>query len=231
MENEQSKDTLEEILSRLKRLQAAGDKSHTEELSTATRLLPPQIPLIDPTANVLSLVNAETKRQDDLREAENKRLDELRKQQIMFENAIQKVREQAQKDLSAAESNRINAITLAESRRIDALLAAATGAVSLASEKAQAQAATLAQQVATSAEALRAQVASTSSATTTLITQLRESLEKRLQLVEQNQYQGVGVTMQRTEGRQRMEWSVGTIVGIVGTLAALVMGISRMLGK
>jgi hypothetical protein len=176
----------DEILARLKDLKQ--DNKDNKNVDTP----PDKIPLIDPTANVLSLVAAAIARQDDLRVAENKRTDDLRKQQMTYEKELQTVRDQAQKDLTNAESNRINAITLAESRRIDALLAAATNAVALASEKAGAQAATLAQQVATSAEALRAQVAATASSTNALITQVRETLEGRLTKVEQNQYQSGG---------------------------------------
>src|ERR1017187_645610 len=158
----------------------------------------------DPTSNVLSLVEAAIRRQDDLRSAENRRVDELHQQRTTCdrEEAVLIDRErvlqfQNLKDLATAESKRIDAITLAESRRLDALLAAARNDVTLASEKAGAQAATLASSVASSAEALRNQVATTSAATTTLINQLRDSLEKRLQAVEQNQYQAGGASMQR----------------------------------
>lgn len=188
--------------------------------------------VIDPTANVLSLVAAAITRQDDLRAIENKRIDDLRNQQVHYEGELQKVRESAQQQLAAGEANRINAITLAESRRIDALLAAAKTDVALASEKAGAQAATLAQQVANSAEALRAQVAAQAASTTSLITQLRESIEKRLQLVEQNQYQTGGVNMQRTEGRQQSQWLIGIVILIVGIFGgAAVSLVSRIFIK
>jgi hypothetical protein len=207
-----------EIISRLKAIQGAiGLQGEA-----------PRIPLIDPTANVLSLVTAAITRQDDLRLAEAQRVDDLRKQQIAYEAEIQKVREKAQQDLTLAESNRINATMLAESRRIDALLAAATSNVALASEKAATQAATLAASVVSSAEAMRTQVAATSAATTTLITQLRESLEKRVTLVEQNQYQGVGETTQRGTSRQQNQWIVGIIIGAFLAVAEIA---SRFWGK
>jgi hypothetical protein len=216
MENKQPFD---EIIARLKDLQ--------ESVGTDK---PSPIPLIDPTANVLSLVSAAITRQDDLRIAENRRLEDLRNQQLAFDDKFEveldKTRNlqfQALKDLALAESNRVDAINLAESRRLDALLAAATNNVALASEKAGAQAATLAASVASSAEALRSQVATTSNATTTLITQLRESLEKRLTLVEQNQYQAGGANMQRTEGREQSQWIIGLIIGAVISVVGLVV--------
>src|ERR1035437_6739601 len=144
----------------------------------------------DPTTNVLSLVEAAIRRQDDLRSAENRRVDDLHQQRSTCdrEEAVLIDRERALqfqflKDLATAESKRVDAITLAESRRLDALLAAARNDVTLASEKAGAQAATLAASVASSAEALRNQVALTSISTTTLNNQVGESLNKRITVV------------------------------------------------
>jgi hypothetical protein len=197
-----SRGDVPEILIRLKRL---------EDASTETK--PPSIPLIDPTANVLSLVAAAIQRQDDLRAAEFKRMDDLREQSEKCQHEVRAVELQAQKDLASAESKRIDAIAMAESRRLDALLAAATNAVALASEKAGAQAATLATAVASSAEALRNQVTATSAATSTLITQVKDSLEKRLQIVEQNQFAAGGASLQQATGRQSNQWTIALIVG------------------
>jgi hypothetical protein len=192
-----------------------------EELKRGAPKYPQPVPLIDPTANVLSLVQAATKRLDDLRALDSRRLDELRIMQAGHDREMVTVRSEAERILSQAESNRINAVSLAESRRIDALLAAATQAVALASEKAASTASTLATQVSASAEALRAQVAATAATTTLLVTQLRENLESRLSKVEQNQYAGGGASIQRMEGQQRNQWVIGLLaVIIVGLLAA-----------
>jgi hypothetical protein len=177
-----------------------------EELKRGAPKYPQPVPLIDPTANVLSLVQAATKRLDDLRALDSRRLDELRIMQAGHDREMAMVRSEAERILSQAESNRINAVSLAESRRIDALLAAATQAVALASEKAASTASTLATQV---------------SASTLLVTQLRENLESRLSKVEQNQYAGGGASIQRMEGQQRNQWVIGLLaVIIVGLLAA-----------
>jgi hypothetical protein len=209
---------LDEIISRLRSIQEV-QKDGKEDKDK-----PPAVPLVDPSLNVLALVAAGNLRQDDLRIATDKRIDDLRTQQQMYEAAIQKVREKAQQDLSAAESKRIDAINLAETRRLDAVLAEQKSAVALASEKTAAQAAALATQVLASAEALRAQVAATSATTTTQTTQLRDSLEKRLQTVEQNQYQGVGAGTQRIESRQTSQWLIGLIVGVVFTGLISIVG-------
>lgn len=88
--------------------------------------------VIDPTANVLSLVEAANKRQDDLRIAEARRVDE-------------------QMELRAYYTEKL---ADAEAKRLDAIRLVDVGAVSLANEKAGAQAAVLAKQVSESALAL-----------------------------------------------------------------------------
>jgi len=185
--------------------------------------IPPQ-GVIDPTANVLSLVAAAIQRQDDLRDIELNRADDMRDLTSKYEEKLAQVREKAQRDLAVAESRRIDAITLAESRRIDALLAAQANNVALASEKAATQAATLAAQVTANAEALRTQVAATAATTAQSIASLRDSLEKRLTVVEQNQYQAGGAQSQKTEGTKNIQWVITLIVGAV--MASLGMGIT-----
>jgi len=177
-----------EILKRIKELVESRDNKQS-------------IPVIDPTANVLSLVGAAMNRQDDLRDAENRRIDDLRNLQSQYDTEIRRLRANFQSELSAAESKRIDALATAESRRLDAVLAGMKADVALASEKAGATAATLA-----------ASVASTASATASQINELRNTLEKRLATVEQNQYQGAGAQIQRTEGRKDSQWVVGTII-------------------
>jgi len=48
-------------------------------------------PPIDPTKNVLDLVQAAIKRQDDLRDAETRRINELAAQKLMFDLELAKV--------------------------------------------------------------------------------------------------------------------------------------------
>lgn len=127
-----TRDAYGEILSRLTELQASSD-----------RVKAPVIPLIDPTANVLALVAAETKRQDDLRAASERRSDDLRNQETHYE---QKLRE--------AESKRIDALNLAESRRIDSNFAAQLNATALANARAELTATALAERVDTAAKTL-----------------------------------------------------------------------------
>jgi hypothetical protein len=206
--------TLQEIAAQLKALQDSGR--------------PAQIPLIDPTANVLSLVAAAIERQDDLRDAEFKRLADLMKKEERCAHEVQAVRLRAQRDLAAAESRRIDALTLAESRRIDALLAAASNNVALASEKAAAQAATLAQQVATSAEALRAQVATTATAVSAQLESLRDTFDKRITLLERSGYQMGGRDDQRDKNTQGTYTLIASLVAILGLVASVVFSLIRV---
>ena len=90
-------------------------------------------PVIDPTQNVLDLVSAAIKRQDDLREAESRHVRE-----------IAGLRAEYQAELRMLETERINAI-----RAVDA------AAVQQASAVAEARATALAGQVSTTADATR----------------------------------------------------------------------------
>jgi hypothetical protein len=87
--------------------------------------------VIDPTANVLQLVEAAITRQDDLRAAEGRRIDALM-------------------DLRAEYEDRLRT---AESARIDAIRSVDTASVTRAAEVAAAQAETLRNQVAAAAQA------------------------------------------------------------------------------
>lgn len=216
---------LEEILARLRTLQEVTKKDEQGKRPEA-----PIIPLIDPTANVLSLVAKEVTRLNDLRDADNRHADTVRKIEEECGVRTNELREK----LAAAESRRIDALNMAEARRLDAVLAEQKSAVALASEKTAAQAATLAAQVLSSAEALRAQLAATVASLTASIQQLRDSVEKRLQTVEQNQFAAGGASTQRIEGRQTNQWTIGTVlfgaIGVVGMIVGIITVVIR-LGK
>lgn len=125
---------------------------------------------IDPTQNVLQLVEAAGKRQDDLRDAESRHIRELMKMTGDYEDK-----------LATAEANRINAI-----RAVD------VAAVAVAAERAAQQAGVLANQVSTSAETLRTLVASTSTALAEQLTQIITPITARIAVLERAQYEGAG---------------------------------------
>lgn len=148
--------------------------------------------VVDPTRNVLDLVSAAIKRQDDLREADNK---------------IADLRDAHAKELRSAEAARIDAI-----RAVD------VGAVKSAAEVQATQASTLAQQVATSAETLRTQVAATATAAETKLAAALEPIQKDIADLRRVQYEGVGQKIQSTDTRASTSAIVGYVVGAVGLL-------------
>jgi hypothetical protein len=91
----------------------------------------PVIPLIDPTANVLSLVAAETKRQDDLRAAEAKRVSDLNEQSEKFNEKLEEQRRFFETEAKKAEAGRIDSLLAADKANV---------ALALAKQEAQAQA-------------------------------------------------------------------------------------------
>jgi hypothetical protein len=130
-----------------------------------------KIPLVDPTTHVLSLVAAETKREDDLRAAESRRIDE-----IMTIHSIY-----AEK------------LSVAEAKRIDAIRAVDVGAVAIASERASQQAAVLATQVAQSAETLRTLVSATAAQVASNLQTMSGQLSERISALEKSQYEKTGL--------------------------------------
>jgi len=138
-------------------------------------------PIIDPTANVLQLVEAANIRQDDLRAADSRRLEELRVADTRRLDEIAELRATHIKELNAAEA-----------KRIDAIRAVDVAAVATASERAAQQASVLANQVSTSAETLRTLVASTAAAQAQSQMQFSAQITERLALLEKSQYKGEG---------------------------------------
>lgn len=128
------------------------------------------VPAVDPTANVLSLVEAAVKRLDDLRLAEMVRVDQL----------------------AALRAEHAKELASAESKRIDAIRAVDVNAVAVASERATQQASVLATQVTASADALRALVATTAQTMATASEKFTAQLTERLALIERAQYEGKG---------------------------------------
>jgi len=125
---------------------------------------------IDPTANVLLLVEAATKRLDDLREVEVRRMNDLAECRAACDEKLDE----------------------AEAKRLDAIRAVDASAVAAATERATATATVLAKQVETSAETLRTLVSTTAAALAAQLTQLSNRFDERLASVERYQYEGKG---------------------------------------
>jgi hypothetical protein len=137
---------------------------------------------VDPTKNVLQLVDAAVQRLDDLREADGRRVDEVQRLHVTYAERL----------------------AMAESKRIDAIRAVDVAAVQTASDRANAQALVLANQVATSAETLRTLVASTAAAVASSLQQVSGALTERLAMVEKGQYENKGLSGVSPQVLQRL---------------------------
>lgn len=172
-------------------------------------------PVIDPTENVLALVAAESRRQDDLRTADAR----------LHENEVACLKEIA--DLRERHSNDLR---LAEAQRIDAIRAVDVGAVNRAAEVATTQATTLATQVATVAETLRTQVAAAATASTTALAAALEPIQKDVSDLRQVQFQQQGERVARVEDRGiqvtdrgQSNWLIGVVISAAGLLLAIIV--------
>jgi hypothetical protein len=136
-------------------------------------------PVIDPTANVIAILEAAVKRQDDLREKESLHAREMADLRSHYEELLR----------------------VKETERIDAIRAVDVGAVNRAAEVSAAQATTLAAQLVATAEASRVQVAAAASAQVTSLTAALEPIQKDIRDLRDAQSRGQGGKEQVTETR------------------------------
>lgn len=174
-------------------------------------------PVYDPTRNVLNLVEAAIKRQDDLRVADQK---------------LREIEQAHLRDFAQLRATHARELREAESARIDAIRAVDVGAVKSAAEVSATQATTLAAQVANSAEALRNQVTLTATAQESKLAAALEPIQKDIADLRRVQYEGVGSKTQVVESQAR-GGSVGLWVGVgfaaLTVISATVIGAATLI--
>lgn len=172
------------------------------------------VPVVDPTKNVLDLVEAAVKRIDDLRDAERMLIQAERRHTRELVDMHAKHTQRMQ----AKETERIDAI-----RRVDAEVASRAQAVQAA------QAATLAGQVAAAAEAMRTSQAAATQASQEALTRVVTPLQAAIDDLRRAQYEQQGKTSQvietrdvKSDQRGGSNLAVAVAAGIVGTLSLLI---------
>jgi hypothetical protein len=160
---------------------------------------------IDPTANVLKLVESSIKRLDDLSANDNASFREV----ISLNKEILNLHIAYQKELRVVESARLDAI-----RTVDA------GALALANEKAAAQASLLATQLQQYDERSRNLQATTATTIATQFTNTISPIVERLGALEKFQYGNMGTT----QGKEQMSKSIIAIIGLCILIAGFVIG-------
>lgn len=176
-----------------------GDPYATPAAAAATDARGNAVP--DPTANVLALVAAAIRRQDDLRESEARHT----------------------ADMSELRAKHAEDLRHAETQRIDAIRAVDVAAVQQASQVSATQASTLAAQVATSAETLRTQVAAAATAATVALAAALEPIQKDIADLRRAQYEAQGQKTQVIDTRSTTAQNQ-TAVGLV--LSAIIVAIA-----
>jgi len=195
-------DEVREILNRLALIQSAMMAEKPEK-----------IPLIDPTANVLKLVEQEVIRLNDLADlratyqgklaaAESRRVDE---QAALREEYAEKLRD-------------------GESKRIDAIRAVDVQAAAAERERSNQTAALLANQVTNSADVLRALVTSTADQNQKNVVQ---PLADRISALEKSQYQTGGRDIQRDVGKGDVRWIIYLLLALPGVIATILLLMKR----
>jgi hypothetical protein len=150
------------------------------------------VPVEDPTRNVLDLVEAGLKRQDDLRGVES---------------VLNKERDYHQQEMALLRARHAGELRRAETERINAIRAVDVGAVAAAAAVSAQQAQQLAAQVATSAEALRNQVAATATASAVALGAALDPIQKDIADLRRAQYEAQG---QKTQVVETQATNLGT---------------------
>ena len=169
--------------------------------------------VLDPTKNVLDLVEAAIRRLDDLNDSWRQHYAER------FDDVDERI---------TREFDYITELRRAEVERISAIRAVDVAALQQATSAAEIRATALATQVAASAEAMRSQVAAAASAAESALKSALEPIQKDIQDLRRAQYEQQGQKAQVTETRE-VGTARGSNVGlwIAGTAAAfaVVIGI------
>jgi hypothetical protein len=133
--------------------------------------------VVDPTKNVLDLVEAANKRQDDLRQAAQA-MAELR---ATHQHELGEMRAKHQRDLAMAEAQRLDSIRQVDREDVNKTAAQALAAIQ-----------TLATVTSTTAETLRTQVATTATAAANQLATITGEINKRLSALELSSSEGKG---------------------------------------
>ena len=168
-------------------------------------------PVFDPSANVLQLVDAESLRQDGLRQAESRHIREVRDLESRHIREISEMRADYE-----------NKLRNAETARIDAIRAVDVGAVNRAAEVAATQAGALAAQLIATAEASRVQVAAAASASVTSLAAALEPIQKDIRDLRDAQSRGQGGKEQVVETRDVRGDNRLNLGAVFGGLAVLI---------
>ena len=156
-------------------------------------------PVLDPTKNVLDLVEAAVVRLNDLRAQDNQHRKEMDELRGAFAREIRE----------------------AETARIDAIRAVDVGAVQRAAEVQSDVATALANQVALSAETLRNTVSETAIAGATALAQALDPLQKAIDDLRRAQYEAQGQKTQVVESRSSVAGVYALIASFVGVFGLI----------
>jgi len=177
--------------------------------------------VVDPTPNVLDLVQASVKRLDDLAAMQEKCYaalaavnEKLIEQQNRRQDDLRTLLADHTKDFAILRARYDEQLREAESKRIDAIRSVDVAAVQRAAEVSVAQASTLATQVQTSADTLRTQVAAAATAAAASLIQALEPIQSDIRDLRKTQSEGVGAKETKTEVRGLNQWVIGLLIGV-----------------
>lgn len=191
-------------------------------------------PAIDPTKNVLDLVDASVKRINDLMDLQVLRVTEMRKADSGDIRELMELRASHAKEIADLRADNQVRVETKESQRIDANREVDMAANLSDRAAADVRANTLAATVANSAEAMRAQVAVAASAASDNLDRRLDPIQKSIEEIRRFQYEAQGGHAQTVETKtetQSRSSNMGLWVGVgVAALFGLLGFIAAILG-
>ncbi len=158
--------------------------------------------VLDPTRNVLDLVDAAMRRQDDMRRSDQRRQDDLREMESKHHREVSDMRHNYEGELRRAESERLNSIRAVDQGQVQRTADVQTQVAS----------------------ALAAQVVATADAFRVTLTAALEPIQKDIADLRKTQYEQAGQKAQTIEkGTGNRAW-VGLVIAGLAALSAGFLG-------
>ena len=180
--------------------------------------------IVDPTKNVLDLVTAEARRQDDLRAASERRQDDLRVEAERFSA----IKHQHSREVIQLIADHAQELREAETKRLDAAANQVLNTAETMRVLVSTTADTLAKQTATITDQLSNRVAQLErssyegSGKSQVVDPLMAKMSETLDRVSRNMAEGQGGKASRVEGRSNIGMIVGILGGVFGFISVAV---------
>lgn len=181
-------------------------------------------PVVDPTANVLDLVQAANRRQDDLRAETTNRLNT----ELACVKEISNLRASHVQEISMMRADHSEKMAMAESKRLDAVRAVDVTNVQTAATASLAAIQRLAETTATNADNIRNAMTATATAVAQQLANTVGLITERISALEKSSYEGKGKSTITDPAMEQLLLEVKRLAGVQSGSAGKTEGINAV---